>query len=295
MKTPQIALLPEAVNIGRALPAETVLPRLEAFSGNALHCWRGGPAMSKYKTVKEVCELTGLTRKHLYYFHHENVVKAIAYANYSVEGHDGYKLYDDEAVEKLQQISLYYQLGLKRDEIRNLMLAPGYDTGDALRSLLASAREKKLHLERSIAALEYVLRVGTANGVGGALGCLSLDELGKTLLALREETEESAEAQAELFPRELSALLEAFAGLDEAALRSDPTIPAQLFDVCGRCLGESSMPFLLGLAVSALGEGTLARDPALRLTPSHGRAILRVLTDRMKTTEQSPRGSGRGE
>lgn len=50
--------------------------------------------MNKYKTVKEMCALTGLTRKHLYYFHHEKVVQAAAYANYSVAGYDGYKLYD---------------------------------------------------------------------------------------------------------------------------------------------------------------------------------------------------------
>ena len=56
--------------------------------------------MDKYKTVKEVCALTGLTRKHLYYFHHEKVVEAAAFANYSVEGNVGYKLYDDAAVEK---------------------------------------------------------------------------------------------------------------------------------------------------------------------------------------------------
>ena len=37
--------------------------------------------MDDYKTVKEVCALTGLTGKHLYYFHHENVVRAVAYAN----------------------------------------------------------------------------------------------------------------------------------------------------------------------------------------------------------------------
>lgn len=80
--------------------------------------------MDKYKTVKEVCAMTGLTRKRLYYFHHENVVRAVAYANYSVEGYDRYKLYDDIAVEKLQQIALYYQLGMKRDEIRDIMMRP---------------------------------------------------------------------------------------------------------------------------------------------------------------------------
>ena len=83
--------------------------------------------MEQYKTVKEVCALTGLTGKHLYYFHHEGVVRAAAYANYSVEGNDGYKLYDEKGVEKLQQIALLYELGLKRNEIRDLMLAPGYD------------------------------------------------------------------------------------------------------------------------------------------------------------------------
>ena len=93
--------------------------------------------MKQYKSVKEVCALTGLTRKHLYYFHHENVVQAVAYANYSVEGYDGYKLYDDTAVEKLQQIALYYQLGLKRNEIRDIMLDPNYDANQVLARLLA--------------------------------------------------------------------------------------------------------------------------------------------------------------
>ena len=45
--------------------------------------------MDKYKTVKVAGDLTGLTRKHLYYFHHEKVVQAVAYANYSVEGYNG--------------------------------------------------------------------------------------------------------------------------------------------------------------------------------------------------------------
>ena len=62
---------------------------IEAFSENGLYSSRGMQAMKEYKTVKEVCALTGLTRKHLYYFHHENVVQAAAYANYSVEGNDG--------------------------------------------------------------------------------------------------------------------------------------------------------------------------------------------------------------
>lgn len=125
--------------------------------------------MKQYKTVKEVCQLTGLTRKHLYYFHHKNVVRAVSYANYSVEGNDGYKLYDQQAVEKLQQIALYYQLGLKRNEIRNMMLTPGYNSYAVLDTLLAREKEKLIQIGRNITTLEYLKRVGATTGLSPSL------------------------------------------------------------------------------------------------------------------------------
>ena len=157
-----LMLLNEA-ELGRVLLEKSGEPRLEAFLGNAIYFRRGMPTMNKYKTVKEVCDLTGLTRKHLYYFHHEKVVQAVAYANYSVEGYNGYKLYDDTAVEELQQISLYYQLGLKRDEIKGIMMAPNYDSNMVLHTMITLEQEKKTHIERHIAALEYLVLTGTKN------------------------------------------------------------------------------------------------------------------------------------
>ena len=192
MDLQEFQMLLNAAELGRVLLEKSGEPRLEAFSGNALYSRRGMPTMNKYKTVKEVCDLTGLTRKHLYYFHHENVVRAVAYANYSVEGYNGYKLYDDIAVEKLQQIALYYQLGLKRDEIKEIMLTPNYDSNMILHTLLAMEQEKKLHIERHIAALEYLILAGTKNGVSGSLRGISIDELGRTLLAVREASAEDS-------------------------------------------------------------------------------------------------------
>ena len=142
---------------------------IEAFSGNALYSDRGMRAMKEYKTVKEVCALTGLTRKHLYYFHHENVVQAAAYANYSVVGNDGYKLYDDEAVERLREIALYYRLGLKRNEIRDIMLEPGYDVSRVLEKLLAQKMTEKEKIERQIRILNYLKRVGVQEGLEAVL------------------------------------------------------------------------------------------------------------------------------
>ncbi len=132
--------------------------RVEPFSGNALYYRRGMRQMDGYKTVKEVCALTGLTGKHLYYFHHENIVRAVAYANYSVEGNDGYKLYDEAGVEKLRQIALFYRLGLKRNEIRDIMRTPGYDLSRVLPELLERKRAEKETLQWQIAVLHYLTR-----------------------------------------------------------------------------------------------------------------------------------------
>lgn len=152
--------------------AETL--RVEPFSGNALYYHQGMRQMDGYMTVKEVCALTGLTGKHLYYFHHEHIVRAVAYANYSVEGNDGYKLYDEAGVEKLRQIALFYRLGLKRNEIRDLMLDPDYEVGQVLEKLLAQKKTEKEKIDQQIRILNYLKRIGIQNGLEDVLkGCMS--------------------------------------------------------------------------------------------------------------------------
>lgn len=287
--------LMDAALIGRVLLAESAPSRLEAFSGNALYCGRGMPTMNKYKTVKEVCSLTGLTRKHLYYFHHEKVVQAVAYANYSVEGYDGYKLYDDPAIEKLQQIALYYQLGLKRDEIRDIMLAPGYDSNQILKTLLALEQEKKVHIERNIAALEYLTLTGTKNGVNGSLRGMSLDELGRTILAIREAAtgqpkHELPQDHAEIFVKEFAELISEFAQLDSSALTTSAGTAAmqKIFELSNKHLGTDCSPFILGLFMSVLGEGSIAQGITEALTPAHGRAVIQYMIAHPETYTHGP-------
>ena len=137
--------------------------------------------MKQYKTVKEVCRLTGLTRKHLYYFHRENVVRASAYANYSVEGNDGYKLYDEEAVEKLLHIALYYRFGLKRNEIRDILRNPDYDSCTVMNMLF---RQELIKIEESNLrreALAYLMRNGKETGLTPALVIDAIEHLDRHL------------------------------------------------------------------------------------------------------------------
>ena len=239
--------------------------------------------MNKYKTVKEVCALTGLTRKHLYYFHHEKVVQAAAYANYSVEGYDGYKLYDDEAVEKLQQIALYYQLGLKRNEIRDIMCAPGYDPNRVLNHLLELEQSKKLQIERHIAALEYLKMIGLKNGQAGNLCGLSLDSLGQTLLSLRETAPIADEIPAGLmqFEKELSVLIQELSRMSEETLFAirGTTIIGQIFTLAQRHLGMHGAPFVVGLFVSVLGEGELSKSLQCEISTSQCKAVLQYIAN----------------
>lgn len=258
--------------------------------------------MNKYKTVKEVCALTGLTRKHLYYFHHEKVVRAVAYANYSVEGYNGYKLYDDIAVEKLQQIALYYQLGLKRDEIKEIMLTPNYDSNMIFQTLLAMEQEKKVHIERHIAALEYLILAGTQNGVSGSLRGISLDELGRTLMAVRNASAEDGSSHvvtdehAAIFAREFSSLISEFAQMDEALLLAAPgaIVIQKVFDLSNKYLGSDSSPFVLGLFMSVLGEGSIAQGITDKLTPIHGRAVIQYMIDHPQIYSHTPHGANGG-
>ncbi len=298
MDLQELQKLLDSVQIGQILLSECGEPRLEAFSGNALYSRRGMPTMNKYKTVKEVCDLTGLTRKHLYYFHHEKVVRAVAYANYSVEGYNGYKLYDDIAVEKLQQIALYYQLGLKRDEIKEIMLTPNYDSNMILQTLLAMEQEKKVHIERHIAALEYLILAGTKNGVSGSLRGISLDELGRTRDASAEDGSAHAvtDEHAAIFAREFSSLISEFAQMDEALLLAAPgaMVIQKVFDLSNKYLGSDSSPFVLGLFMSVLGEGSIAQGITDKLTPIHGRAVIQYMIDHPQIYSHTPHGANGG-
>ena len=268
-----------AIKVGQVLLTDAVFSRLEAFSGNALYCERGIPTMNKYKTVKEVCDLTGLTRKHLYYFHHEKVVQAVAYANYSVYGYDGYKLYDDAAVEKLQQIALYYQLGLKRDEIRDIMLDPNYDSDVVLDTLLAIEHAKKATIERHIAALNYLRLTGTKNKLLRSLHGISLEELGETILTLQADQSAQDCKQPESFTKELSKLISSLHELDTVQLTGSPgtEIISSIFQLGTKHMGSDGCPFIVGLFMSAIGEGIAIQGLGDKITPAESKAVLHYL------------------
>ena len=249
--------------------------------------------MKKLWTVKEVCARTGLTGKHLHFFHHAGVVRAAKYANYSVEGHDGYKLYDDAGLAKLQQIAMYYELGLKRNEIRDLMMAPGYDMHKALDDLRVQMEEKRLRLERHIAAIEQLRLIGTRNNLMDLFRQFSLEGLGKNALAYSQEAidqwvesvfdEQSFDTFFNQFEKHLGAL----SGLEPDALVTEAgtAIIGKIFQDASRILGLPGYLLVLSLFLSAAGEGEMAKsfneELSLKISPDQGHAAIVWVRDDM--------------
>lgn len=249
--------------------------------------------MKKLWTVKEVCELTGLTGKHLFYFHHEGVVKAAAYSNYSVDDHDGYKLYDEAGVAELQQVAMYYELGLKRNEIRDLLKAPDYDMHRALDKLQRDLEEKRTRLCRHITAIEQLRQIGTKNGLLDIFSGISLDDLGRNVLAISESS--SLKNCWEKTLNENS--IDAFNVAAEDLLRklvqyndcpeAQKEVVKQLFSEAIHNLGFPGYMFTVGLFLATTGEGAmvdeLAADLPVTLTPTHGKVALEFIKEDLET------------
>ena len=149
--------------------------------------------------------------------------------------------------------------------------------------------------------MEYLILAGTKNGVSGSLRGISIDELGRTLLAVREASAEDSshalpEEHAAIFAREFSALIAEFAQMDEAMLVSAPgaMVIQKVFDLSNKYLGSDSSPFVLGLFMSVLGEGSIAQGITDQLTPAHARAVIQYMIDHPQIYAHTPHSTVSG-
>ena len=72
--------------------------------------------MTQMKTVREVCELTGVTRKQLFYYDRIGLLKPTKRT-----GPQKAKLYSSKAIERLNLILLYQKAGLHLSEISDIL------------------------------------------------------------------------------------------------------------------------------------------------------------------------------
>lgn len=95
-------------------------------------------------TVKEVSRLTGVSVRALQYYDRIGLLRPAGYTE------SGYRLYDDVALETLQQILLFRELEFPLKQISRIIHAPDFDRNRALEQQIVMLQLKKEHLENLI-------------------------------------------------------------------------------------------------------------------------------------------------
>ena len=95
-------------------------------------------------TVNEVSKLAGVSIRTLQYYDSIGLLKPAEYTE------SGYRLYDDAAMERLQQILLFRELEFPLKEIKEIITRPDFDKQKALEQQIELLTMKKEHLENLI-------------------------------------------------------------------------------------------------------------------------------------------------
>ena len=106
------------------------------------------------KTVHEVSKLAGVSIRTLQYYDKIGLFHPAKYTE------SGYRLYDDTALEKLQQILLFRELEFPLKDIKAIMNNPNFDRKKALEQQIALLTLKKEHLENLIDLAREIKEIG---------------------------------------------------------------------------------------------------------------------------------------
>lgn len=100
------------------------------------------------RTISQVAELTGISPRTLQYYDEIELLKP------SKLTQSGYRLYDDEALQKLQQILFFKELGFKLKEIKEILQKPDFDRIKAFKKQKELLLLKRNRTDRLIQLLD---------------------------------------------------------------------------------------------------------------------------------------------
>ena len=122
-------------------------------------------------TVHEVSRLTGVSIRTLQYYDRIGLLPPAEYTD------AGYRLYDDTALETLQQILLFRELEFPLKEIRQIIQSPAFDRRKALDQQIELLELKKERLDRLIALARGIKTTGVKQKMDfSAFDTAKLDE-----------------------------------------------------------------------------------------------------------------------
>lgn len=124
-------------------------------------------------TVKQVSKLTGVSIRTLQYYDKIGLFRPTEYTD------SGYRLYDGEALEKLQQILLFKELEFSLADIKAIISSPDFDRSKAIEQQITMLTLKKEHLENLIAMACGIITRGEKTMDFSAFDTKKLDEYAK--------------------------------------------------------------------------------------------------------------------
>ncbi|MGN1142393.1 MAG: MerR family transcriptional regulator [Oliverpabstia sp.] len=103
-------------------------------------------------TIKEIADLTGVSVRTLHYYDEIGLFVPTS------KSESGYRLYDDKALETLQQILFFREFDIPLKEIKSVMENPALDKNQILFMQRKMLVAKKEHVERLIASIDDILK-----------------------------------------------------------------------------------------------------------------------------------------
>lgn len=104
------------------------------------------------KTVKDVSEITGISIRTLRYYDEIGLLKPTELTE------AGYRLYDNKALEKLQEIMFFRELEIPLIDIKKIMDNPNYDKERALLAQKSLLEQKRNRLNGIIELITDVMK-----------------------------------------------------------------------------------------------------------------------------------------
>ena len=135
-------------------------------------------------TVNEVSKLTGVSIRTLQYYDKIGLLHPAEYSG------AGYRLYDDTALERLQQILLFRALEFPLKDIREILESPSFDRDKALEQQITLLTLKKEHLENLIDLARGIKTIGVSTLDFSVFDTKKIDEYAARAKASWGETPE---------------------------------------------------------------------------------------------------------
>ena len=104
------------------------------------------------RTVKDVSEITGVSIRTLRYYDEIGLLKPTELTE------AGYRLYDNKALEKLQEIMFFRELEIPLIDIKKIMDNPNYDKERALLAQKSLLEQKRNRLNGIIELITDVMK-----------------------------------------------------------------------------------------------------------------------------------------